>query len=427
MSTLMKKKIDVTDLEKGMYVSELDRPWLETPFMFQGFEIVDDDQLEELRKHCAYVYIDVEKGIDVSPTKKAGYEMRRAALEAADEKIKARLRELTTATSEAKKKRKPYIDRVTFEQEMERAKEYEAEARAAMRIAVEDAFSGSKIDLERANSAVTRMADSIIRNPDALICLSQLKDVSEYTAMHSVRSAILALAFGRHLALAREELIVLGMGAMLHDIGMSKVPEEILNKQGGLEPKEFEIMKKHVQWGVEIVQRSGDVHPGVIDFITQHHERADGTGYPAGRVKEAIAPAGAIGSIIDVYDAVTSERLYSGGLSAEEALKRMYEWRDKDFNAQLVEEFIKCMGIFPIGSLVELSTGSVGVVVTINRARRLKPKVALVLTSSKTPYSHKVVTDLAEHTDAMGDELKIKRVLPAGSFNINPMDHIVQL
>jgi len=169
------------------------------------------------------------------------------------------------------------------------------------------------------------------------------------------------------------------------------------------------------------------VHPGVIDFITQHHERADGTGYPTGRVKEAIAPAGSIGSIIDVYDAVTSERLYSGGLSAEEALKRMYEWRDKDFNAQLVEEFIKCMGIFPIGSLVELSTGSVGVVVTINRARRLKPKVALVLTASKTPYSHKVVTDLAEHKDAMGDELKIKRVLPAGSFNINPMDHIVQL
>ena len=108
-------------------------------------------------------------------------------------------------------------------------------------------------------------------------------------------------------------------------------------------------------------------------------------------------------------------------------MKRMYKWRDKDFNAQLVEEFIKCMGIFPIGSLVELSTGSVGVVVTINRARRLKPKVALVLTASKTPYSHKVVTDLAEHTDAMGDELKIKRVLPAGSFNINPMDHIVQL
>jgi len=124
---------------------------------------------------------------------------------------------------------------------------------------------------------------------------------------------------------------------------------------------------------------------------------------------------------------VTSERQYSGGLSAEEALKRMYEWRDKDFNAQLVEEYIKCMGIFPIGSLVELSTGSVGVVVTINRARRLKPKVALVLTASKTPYSHKVVTDLSEHTDAQGGELKIKRVLPAGSFNINPMDHIVQL
>lgn len=424
----MKKKIDINDLELGMYVSELDRPWLETPFMFQGFELVKNEQIEELRKHCAYVFIDVTKGIDIPPKKKAGYEMRKAALDAADEKIKARLRELTTSgSSDSKQKRKPYIDRVTFEQEMEKAKEYEAEARAAMRIAVEDAGNDQKIDIERATNAVTRMADSIIRNPDAMVCLSQLKDVSEYTALHSVRCAILALAFGRHLALSREELIVLGMGALLHDIGMSKVPEEIMNKQGGLDPKEFEIMKKHIQWGVDIVQRSGNVHPGVIDFITQHHERADGTGYPAGRKKESIAPAGSIGAIIDVYDAVTSERLYSGGLSAEEALKRMYEWRDKDFNAQLVEEFIKCMGIFPIGSLVELSSGSVGVVVTINRARRLKPKVALVLTASKTPYSHKVVTDLAEHKDALGGELKIKRVLPAGSFNINPMDHLVQL
>ncbi len=426
----MKKKIDVTDLEMGMYVSELDRPWLETPFMFQGFELINEDQVAELRKHCAYVFIDIEKGIDVPAKKQAGYEARKAALDAADVKIKAKLRELTTssiATGDAKKNRKPYIDRVTFEQEMERAKEYEAEARATMRFAVEEAEKGNKIDLERATSAVTRMADSIIRNPDAMVCLSQLKDVSEYTALHSVRCAILALAFGRHLALSREDLIVLGLGAMLHDIGMSRVPEEILNKDGGLEPKEFEIMKKHTQWGVEIVERSGNVHPGVVEFIAQHHERADGTGYPAGLIKEAIAPAGAIGSIIDVYDAVTSERLYSGGLSAEEALKRMYEWRDKDFGAQLVEEFIKCMGIFPIGSLVELSTGSVGVVVTINRARRLKPKVALVLTASKTPYSHKVVTDLAEHKDAMGAELKIKRVLPSGSFNINPMDHIVQL
>jgi putative nucleotidyltransferase with HDIG domain len=423
----MKKKIDVTDLELGMYVSELDRPWLETPFMFQGFYLNDDNQIADLKKHCAYVYIDIEKGPDVSPKKRPGYEARKAALDAADEKIKQRLRELTSTADATQKKRKPYIDRVTFEQEMVRAREYEAEARIAMRSAVESAEKGEKIDLERATNAVTRMADSIIRNPDAMVCLSQLKDVSEYTALHSVRSAILALAFGRHLALSREELIVLGLGAMLHDIGMSKVPKEILDKQGGLDQKEFEIMQKHVQWGVEIVQRSGNVHPGVIDFIMQHHERADGSGYPGQRKKDAIAPAGAIGAIIDVYDAVTSERQYSGGLSAEEALKRMYEWRDKDFNAQLVEEYIKCMGIFPIGSLVELSTGSVGVVVTINRARRLKPKVALVLTASKTPYSHKVVTDLAEHTDAMGGELKIKRVLPAGSFNINPMDHIVQL
>ena len=134
-----------------------------------------------------------------------------------------------------------------------------------------------------------------------------------------------------------------------------------------------------------------------------------------------------MGSIIDVYDAVTSDRIYSGGLSAEGALKRMYEWREKDFHAELVEDFIRCMGIFPIGSLVELSTGSIGVVISINRARRLKPKVALVLTADKKPYSSRIVTDLMEHKDGKGQEIKISQVLPVGSYGIHPMDHIVQI
>ena len=164
-----------------------------------------------------------------------------------------------------------------------------------------------------------------------------------------------------------------------------------------------------------------------MQVVQQHHERRDGAGYPVRLKGDAISQAGLIGSIVDVYDAITSDRTYSGGLSAEDALKRMYEWREKDFHPQLVEDFIRCMGIFPIGSLVELSTGSVGVVITINRARRLKPKVALVLTANKTPYEHKVITDLMEHTDGKGQEIKISRVLPVGSYGIHPMDHIVQL
>ena len=142
---------------------------------------------------------------------------------------------------------------------------------------------------------------------------------------------------------------------------------------------------------------------------------------------DAIKMAGYIGAIVDVYDAITSDRMYAGGLSAEDALKRMYEWRERDFHPQLVEEFIKCMGIFPIGSLVELNNGSVGVVITVNRARRLKPKVALVLTATKQPYSQKIIVDLAEHKDILGQEIKITRVLPTGTHGIHPMEHIVRI
>jgi len=214
---------------------------------------------------------------------------------------------------------------------------------------------------------------------------------------------------------------------MLHDVGMVKIPREILEKPAGLTTQEFETMTRHVGWAVAILKKSGGVPPLAMQVVQQHHERRDGGGYPLGLKGDMISQAGLIGSIVDVYDAVTSDRTYSGGLSAEEALKRMYEWREKDFHPQLVEEFIRCMGIFPIGSLVELSTGSIGVVITINRARRLKPKVALVLTASKTPYSHKVVTDLMEHRDGKGQEIKITRVLPVGTHGIHPMDHIVQL
>jgi HD-GYP domain-containing protein (c-di-GMP phosphodiesterase class II) len=423
--TNSKKRVHVLDLQKGMYVAELDRPWVETPFMFQGFEIRDQEQIDQLKKHCEYVYIDVEQGVDFVPKAHAtGAMIRSRALEERDKRVASEVRKLAEA-AQAKPQRRPYDDETTFEDELVTAKKIEAEARDTMRAAMEDVSKGKAVDLEAANRAVDRMVESIVRNPDALVCLSQLKDVNEYTALHSIRSGIIALAFGRHLALSREELKVVGKGALLHDVGMARLPTEILEKTSGLTVNEFQTMTNHVQWGLEIITNSGGLPSGALEMIEQHHERADGSGYPGHRRAQGISPAGSIGSIVDVYDAITSDRTYSGGLSPEDALKRMYEWRKKDFNAQMVEEFIKCMGIFPIGSLVELSTGAIGVVVTINRARRLKPKVALVLTANRSPFKHRFIADLSEDRPGQ-EELKIKRVLPTGTYGINPMDHIVQ-
>lgn len=417
------------DIQKGMYVFQLDRPWIETPFMFQGFVIQTDEQVDELRKHCQWVMIDTEKGADFDPSMghAADFQQRIKTLEDEEQEIHRKVKALAETELDEPGKRNPYPDNVHFEDELEHAKEIEQKSREIMREAIENVSKGKKIDLEIASKAVGNMVDSIIRNPDALVCLSQLKDVNEYTALHSIRTAIIALAFGRHLALSRDELKVLGVGALLHDVGMARLPKEILEKPSGLTTEEFDTMTKHVPWGVEILQDSGGVAQGVIEMVEQHHERGDGGGYPGHRTAKMISPAGAIAGIVDVYDAVTSDRHYSGGLSAEDALKRMYEWRKKDFKPQMVEEFIKCMGIFPIGSLVELSTGAIGVVITINRARRLKPKVALVLTASGTPFSHRFIADLADERYTGPEELKIKRVLPSGTHGINPMDYIIQL
>jgi len=425
----LKKKIHAMDIQKGMYVSQLDRPWIETPFMFQGFAIETEEQVSDLQKHCQWVYIDVNKGSDFDPSmgQVTEFQQRVKTLNDEEKVIRHKVKTLAESTLPEPGKHSTYPDNVHFEEELVEAKKIDLESRDIMREAVENAAKGRKIDLEIARRAVSNMVDSIIRNPDALICLSQLKDIHEYTALHSIRTATITLAFGRHLALSRDELSVLGTGALLHDVGMARLPKEILEKPGGLTVEEFQTMTKHVPWGVEILQQSGGVAQGAIEMVEQHHERGDGGGYPTHRTAKMITSAGAIAGIVDVYDAVTSDRHYSGGLSAEEALKRMYEWRKKDFKPQMVEEFIKCMGIFPIGSLVELSTGAIGVVITINRARRLKPKVALVLTASGTPFSHRFIADLADERYAGTEELKIKRVLPAGAHDINPMDYIVQL
>jgi HD-GYP domain-containing protein (c-di-GMP phosphodiesterase class II) len=426
----MRKKVDVRDVQIGMYIAELDRPWLETPFMFQGFELESKAALNKLQELCRYVWIETSQGLDYVPPKRGGAHAAIARMEQLaneDEEIKQIVRRLAAETRQPAGQRKPYADQTTFEEELGHAKEIEADMRNAVRESFQEIKRGKPVDLGLAGKVVGRMVDSIVRNPDALVCLSQLKEVSEYTALHSIRSCILALAFGRHLALSKDEMNVLGLGALLHDIGMVKVPEEILEKRGGLTEQEFRTMTQHVPWGLQVANESGGLPPGAAEVIAQHHERGDGGGYPYKRAQTAITPAGYIGAIVDVYDAVTSDHIYKTGLSAEEALKRMYEWREKDFSAHMIEEFIRCMGIFPIGSLVELSTGSIGVVITINRARRLKPKVALVLTAAMTPYSARIVTDLLEHTDGQGREIKISRVLPAGSHGINPMDHIVQL
>ncbi|MDH5633239.1 MAG: HD-GYP domain-containing protein [Gammaproteobacteria bacterium] len=427
----MNKKIGVTEAQIGMYVAELDRPWRDTPFLFQGFKITSDEELKQLAKHCKHIYIDTSQGADINPMHAAaglyGEAPQQTEPESvepvhlvAEESVKQALDEVHSRTAPA------YRDMTTLDEEIQSAREVESKTRHMIYDIMEDVRLGRSINAEGAKQVVGEMTESIVRNPDAMICFSQLKNRDEYTALHSLRVCILALVFGRHLGLPKEGLNVLGIGALLHDVGKMKISTELINKPGKLSKEEFEEIKSHVPLGVEILDVARGIPRAAVDVARFHHERYDGTGYSGGRTGQEISLFGQIGGIVDCYDAITSDRSYHIGMSSHEALRRMYEWRNRNFDPGMIEQFIQCMGVYPIGSLVEMSTGSIGVVATINRTRRLRPKVVMVLTPDKRPFTPVKIVDLY-HTpidDESGHKLEISRVLPAGTHGINPTDYL---
>jgi len=423
----MKKKVSIQELRLGMYVSELDRNWRETPFLFQGFAIEKDEQIEELKRYCQYVYIDTEEGYDVTPKRRPAAPKPLNIL-LPEEEPRERVHKLEEVVHRFKPghPRPPrYQDVTTLEEEIGHAKEIVSETREAVYTIMDDVRLGRSINTAGAKKMVANMVDSVIRNPDALMCLNQLKNKDEYTALHSLRVCVLALAFGRHLDLSDEELNLLGIGALLHDIGKMKVPNDIINKPGKLTDEEFALMKSHVPRGVEILEQTHGISTVSIDVARFHHERYAGGGYAQGAKGENIGLFGSVGAIVDCYDAITSDRSYHTGMSAHDALKKMYSWRGRDFQPLLVEQFIQCMGIYPIGSVVELNTGGVGVVISINRKRRLKPKVALVLSPDKMPLSAVKVIDLMHQAaESTGHEVEIRKVLPPGEYGVVPTKYI---
>jgi len=416
----MKRKLDVQQLKIGMYVSELDRPWRETPFMFQGFEIRSEDEIRELQRYCHHVYIETAEIYQTPPPRTPAE--RAVAREAVNHKKVER--DLLIKVESQPLLQPVYHDRTTLEEEIQTVKEAHRETRELIYTVMEDVRLGKNINTLGAKKIVGELAESVIRNPDALTCFTQLKRKDEYTALHSLRVCILALAFGRHLGLERDELNLLGLGALLHDIGKMKVPNEILNKPGALSDYEYALMKSHVPRGVEFLDKTSGIPRPAIEVARCHHERYSGSGYIGGLKGDQIGLFGMIGGIVDCYDAISSDRAYHAGMSAHAALKKMYEWRNRDFHPALVEQFIQCMGIYPIGSVVELNTGEIGVVVAMNRVRRLKPRVALVLRADFSPLPGATTVDLMEYMTRDGHPCEIERVLQPGIYGINPVNYM---
>ena len=406
----MEKKVATQELTLGMYVSRLDRPWVETPFLFQGFEIKDQADIEDLQRHCQFVYIDIERGepakryLDSKPT-------------AAARRTESGLERIFISHPG----QPVYPDTRSVEEEMAPARGNHHQACERISNILDDVRSGRKLNVAAAEQAVNNMIESILRNPDAFMWLTKLKNKDSYTYAHSIDACALAITFGRHLGLPRKDIEQVAIGTLLFDIGKMKLPEELLDKPGRLTEAEFTLMQAHVGHSVKLMTDTHDINPTSIEVAYSHHERHNGSGYPCGLDFEHTTVFGKIAAIVDCYDAITSDRPYSLAMSPHEAIRSLYEWRNVDFQEELVEQFIQCLAVYPTGTLVELSTGQIGIVLSQNRVRRLRPKVMLVLNADKHAYNIAPTIDLMnEEADLQGQMLEISRSLDPGSFGINP-------
>ena len=397
----MKKKISVHDVAYGMWVSELDRPWVGTPFLFQGFEISSPDEIETLRGLCEYVYIDTELGGDGNA----------AAINHSPEATPS---DEKTSTREIQ---------APVEEELEPAKEIYKNSKIALAELMDSVQLDKKVDAQQVNRIVTDLAASVARNPDALNLLTRLKTKDSYTYSHCLDVCALALVFGRHLGLSKEELDILGTGTLLLDIGKMRLPRELLEKVGRLTPAEFKVIKTHVMHSVDIMSSTNGIPSGSIEIAYTHHERNNGSGYPRKLAGSEIPVFGKLAAIIDCYDAMTSEKAYRPAISSHKALRKIYAQKDEHFQDVLVEQFIQCLGVYPVGSLVELSTGEVGVVLSQNRVRRLRPKIMVILDKNKKPTGAAPIVDLmTELTDSSGNSLHIKEVVEPSAYGIDPKE-----
>ena len=403
------KKISTVYLQAGMYVSSLDRPWIDTPFLLQGFLIKDDEEIMLLKKYCKHVYIDTDKGIDSA----------HFVNESQNLKTNERLERCLTDQS----KLVQYEDTKTAYEEMPVAKMAVDEASFRVVSIMESVKSGKSIDVAQVRTVVEPIVESIIRNPDALMWLTQMRHKDSYTYSHSVDNCALAIAFGRHMGLPKSDLDILAMGLLLMDVGKMKIPADLLNKTGPLNEAEYKVVRSHVRHSVEILKRSEGIDTDIINIALTHHERFDGSGYPNGLVGTQTPVYGRIAAIIDCYDAMTSERPYSKPVSPYKALQEIYNWRNRYFQEELVEQFLQCLGVFPTGTLVEMHSGEVGIVMAQNKTRRMSPQVMLLLDKNKKPLPDYMIVDLmnqpAEYND---DPLAILRGLDPGSYDIDPTE-----
>ncbi|MHB1291768.1 MAG: HD-GYP domain-containing protein [Sulfuricella sp.] len=376
----MIKKINVQQLKPGMFIHDMNCGWMEHPFLTGTLKVKSDKEIEKIAGNgIREIYIDTEKGLDVAdaPTETEV----RAALE--------------QQMMEMAQKAKP-VASASLHDELDKSRKVHSEASKIVRNIMHDVRIGKQIELERIDPVVEQMTGSILRNKDALLSLCRIKNKDDYTFLHSISVGALLISFARALDLDRGVIQLLGIGGMLHDIGKTKVPDEILNKPGKLTEEEFLIMKSHVVHSREILSDTPGIAQASLDVAAQHHERFDGSGYPLKLKGSEMSIYGQIASIVDVYDAITADRCYHKGMEPTVALRKMFEWSKFHFNPELIHTFIRTIGIYPVGTLVMLESGKIGIVIEQHEQDLTRPRVRVVFDSRKSYYVTPADIDLSK-------------------------------
>ena len=377
----MLKKISVRHLTVGMYLKEFCGSWMEHPFWRNSFVITDQKDIERIRESSIQeVWIDSAKGIDVAPDEPAISEAETEAQVDAELNMAAQaVRETAPASTS---------------EELVRAARICAQAKRAVTSMFQEARMGKAVDAGQAKKLVEEISDSVTRNPGALISLARLKTADDYTYMHSVAVCALMIALGRQLKLDADLISKAGIAGLLHDLGKAMMPMDVLNKPGKLTDEEFRIMKSHPEEGYKLLQGSG-VDEITFDVVLHHHEKTDGSGYPKGLKDSEISLYAKMGAVCDVYDAITSNRPYKAGWCPAESLRKMAEWTNGHFDPTIFQDFVKSLGIYPIGSLVRLNSGRLGIVVEQSPESLLTPRIKVFFSTSRKVRIAPSIIDLS--------------------------------
>lgn len=377
-------KVSTQDLQVGMFVAQLDRPWTETPFLFQGFYIHHSDEIEELKRYCKHVFVDPARSEQSPEPDQESRTITRVT----------NLRKPAEVASDAGRKRASYEVEVPVEEELPAAKPIYKETLKAAKTIIDRLRQSGELDMELAEQTVAPVMDSVLRNPNAMTWLARMKLIDSYIYQHSVNSCVWGLAFGRHLGLDKQSIYEIGLGCMLFDVGKTQLSPMLLAKSGTLTDAEMRVMRTHVEHGVAILRNTAGVTERMVKMVHSHHERFDGSGYPDGFKGNEIPTFAKIAGMVDCYDALVSPRPYAVQLSSYDAVREIYKWRGNLFQPEVVEQFMQVVGAFPTGSVVELNTGAVGVVISQNESRRLRPRLMLILDEKKQRLSRFETVDL---------------------------------